>query len=132
MLAGPLTSTSSFIRPWQVGQASTSTAKVRAKSSAQGRSPRHPLLQRGPFLRLGYEPIELTTPNEPAPSHASPNSRPPAAVVSGMGKESTMERCRRLGIAALVLFYGTPVVSHSEETFHARGAGPPPPSPLFY
>jgi hypothetical protein len=36
MLAGPLTSASSFIRPWQVGQASTSTAKVRAKSSAQG------------------------------------------------------------------------------------------------
>jgi len=27
MLAGPLTSASSFIRPWQVGQASTSTAK---------------------------------------------------------------------------------------------------------
>ncbi len=39
MLAGPLTSPSSFIRPWQVGQASTSTAKVRAKSSAQGRYP---------------------------------------------------------------------------------------------
>ena len=37
MLAGPLTSASSFIRPWQVGQASTSTAKVRARSSAVGK-----------------------------------------------------------------------------------------------
>ncbi len=37
MLAGLLTSASSFIRPWQVGQASTSTAKVCAKSSAHGR-----------------------------------------------------------------------------------------------
>jgi hypothetical protein len=37
MLAGLLTSPSSFIRPWQVGQASTSTAKVRPKSSAHGR-----------------------------------------------------------------------------------------------
>jgi hypothetical protein len=36
MLAGPLTSASSFIRPWQVGQARTSTAKVRARSSAHG------------------------------------------------------------------------------------------------
>ena len=39
MLLGSLTSASSFIHPWQVGQASTSTAKVRAKSSAQGRYP---------------------------------------------------------------------------------------------
>ena len=37
MLEGPLTSASSFIRPWPLAQASTSTAKVRAKSSAQGR-----------------------------------------------------------------------------------------------
>ena len=34
MLAGSLTSASSFIRPWQVGQASTSTAKI-------GRGPLH-------------------------------------------------------------------------------------------
>jgi hypothetical protein len=37
MLAGLFTSASSFIRPWHVGQASTFTAKVRAKSSAHGR-----------------------------------------------------------------------------------------------
>jgi hypothetical protein len=39
MLVGSSTSPSSFIRPWQVGQASTSTAKVRASSSAQERYP---------------------------------------------------------------------------------------------
>jgi hypothetical protein len=37
MLAGSLTSASSLIRPWHLGQARTSTAKVRAKSSAHGR-----------------------------------------------------------------------------------------------
>jgi serine/threonine protein kinase len=37
MLLGSLTSASSFIRPWQVGQASTSTAKVRA-SGHDGRA----------------------------------------------------------------------------------------------
>ena len=37
MLAGSLTSASSLIRPWHLGQARTSTAKVRARSSAHGR-----------------------------------------------------------------------------------------------
>jgi hypothetical protein len=35
MLAASLTSPSSVIRPWHVGEASTSTAKLRAKSSAR-------------------------------------------------------------------------------------------------
>ena len=35
----PLTSASSVIRPWQVGHESTSTASVRARSSAHGRYP---------------------------------------------------------------------------------------------
>jgi hypothetical protein len=38
MLAGPLTSASSFIRPWQLGQASTSTAgTVARRRSIEGR-----------------------------------------------------------------------------------------------
>jgi hypothetical protein len=37
MLAGSLITASSLMRPWQEGQLRTSTAKVRAKSSAHGR-----------------------------------------------------------------------------------------------
>jgi hypothetical protein len=39
MLAGSWITASSRMRPWQEGQRRTSTAKVRAKSSAHGRYP---------------------------------------------------------------------------------------------
>jgi len=39
MLAGSVTIASSFMRPWHLGQARTSTANVRARSSAHGRYP---------------------------------------------------------------------------------------------
>ena len=39
MLAGSLTIASNLMRPWQEGQLRTSTAKLRASSSAQGRYP---------------------------------------------------------------------------------------------
>src|SRR6266545_3968500 len=42
MLAGSVTSASGFMRPLHLGQASMSTANVRARSSAQGRYPPAP------------------------------------------------------------------------------------------
>ena len=39
MLAGSVTMASSFMRPWHLGQARTSTANVRARSSAHARYP---------------------------------------------------------------------------------------------
>jgi hypothetical protein len=50
MRAGSFTIASSFIRPWQLGQASTSTAKVRARNSAHARYP---------LARSGFEGSSL-------------------------------------------------------------------------